>query len=335
MELKLISSANLQLFFEKLLQSGKIMIAPVLKPNGKVYFQPVKAYSDVATDYIQTVFSAKSVVFPKVETLFAFTKKDGKITLTNSLDNIPETVIWGLRPCDASAFDYLSDFFLRENPDSYFKTRKDRTTLVTFSCSHSDEACFCTSVGLNPGSTIGSDLQMTVMNKEVYVEILTEKGKQASAIATSLFSETETKDKAPFLANPVTRFSMDAIKDKMKQAYDSAEWKHLSLGCFSCGACAFSCPTCSCFDIQDEGTQDNGKRLRCWDACGFGLFTKHSSGHNPKPTQVERRRQRLMHKFHYSVENLGRISCVGCGRCIRICPAHLNIFENILSVTKD
>lgn len=335
MEIKLISSINLQKFFEKLLQSGKIMVAPVLKQNGKVYFQPVKSYSEVATDYIQTVFSAKSVVFPKVETLFSYSKKDGDITITDSIDSIPETVVWGLRPCDSSAFDYLTEFFLRENPDIYYKTRKERTTLISFSCSQSDEFCFCTSVGLNPGSHAGSDVHLTKMNDEFYVEVVTENGMKAIGLEPSLFSNTDIRDKSGFLAKPVTQFSIDEIKDKIKNVYDNAEWKNISLGCFSCGACAFSCPTCTCFDIQDEGTQDEGMRLRCWDACGFGQFTKHASGHNPKPTQTERRRQRLMHKFKYSVDNLGIISCVGCGRCIRVCPAHLNIFENILSVTKD
>jgi len=223
---------------------------------------------------------------------------------------------------------------LKENPDTYFAARKEKTTLIAISCAKADDACFCTSVELNPGSTSGSDILLTAMSESVYVEVMTEKGKAVVEIAASLFTPGEEKSKEEFLAKVTSVFSMDEVKERIKTAYDSAEWKHASMGCFGCGACAFACPTCTCFDIQDEGTQDSGKRLRCWDACGFGLFTKHTSGHNPRTNQTERRRQRLMHKFKYSVENLGIVSCVGCGRCIRNCPAHLNIFENILSVTK-
>jgi formate hydrogenlyase subunit 6/NADH:ubiquinone oxidoreductase subunit I len=328
-----IKSSQLASFFDQLIQSGKVVIAPVLKKSGKVFFEAVKSYDQVATDYIQTGFSAKSVVFPKVEELFSFVKNDEDIEITTHLENIPETVVWGLRPCDSSAFNYLTEFFLRENPDTYFAARKEKTTLIAISCAKADEACFCTSVDLHPGSTVGSDMLLTMMGEDVYVEVTTEKGKAAIETAASLFTTSEEKSKDEFLAKLTAVFSMEEVKERIKTAYDNAEWKHESLGCFGCGACAFSCPTCTCFDIQDEGTQNKGKRLRCWDACGFGQFTKHASGHNPRHNQTERRRQRLMHKFKYSVENLGIVSCVGCGRCIRICPAHLNIFENILSVT--
>ncbi len=63
---------------------------------------------------------------------------------------------------------------------------------------------------------------------------------------------------------------------------DAAVWVEQSLRCLGCGACAFVCPTCACFDIQDEARPLRATRLRCWDSCGFGLFTLHTSGHNPR-----------------------------------------------------
>jgi sulfhydrogenase subunit beta (sulfur reductase) len=102
--------------------------------------------------------------------------------------------------------------------------------------------------------------------------------------------------------------------------------------CLGCGACAFVCPTCACFDIQDEGSRAGGKRLRCWDSCGFAMFTLHTSGHNPREEQSQRWRQRLMHKFAYMPERQQVLGCVGCGRCSRACPADMEIREHILAV---
>ncbi|HQG47178.1 MAG TPA: 4Fe-4S dicluster domain-containing protein, partial [bacterium] len=70
-----------------------------------------------------------------------------------------------------------------------------------------------------------------------------------------------------------------------------------------------------------------GTRLRCWDSCGSALFTLHASGHNPRHLQSERWRQRMMHKFSYMPEQLQVPGCVGCGRCLRACPADMNLIE--------
>ena len=48
------------------------------------------------------------------------------------------------------------------------------------------------------------------------------------------------------------------------------------------------CPTCHCFDIQDETQGDYGRRVRNWDNCMSWLFTMHGTGHNPRGTPRRR-----------------------------------------------
>ncbi len=78
----------------------------------------------------------------------------------------------------------------------------------------------------------------------------------------------------------------------------------------------------------------DGVRIRSWDSCMFPLFTKETSGHNPRPSQKERWRQRTMHKFKYYVDNFNAISCVGCGRCVMYCPVNIDIRKIIEDISK-
>ena len=75
--------------------------------------------------------------------------------------------------------------------------------------------------------------------------------------------------------------------------------------------------------------------MRIWDTCALGIFTKHASGHNPREEQRNRWRNRVMHKFQYTDEQFGMLSCVGCGRCGRNCPAQLNIVEQVNSIMEE
>jgi ferredoxin len=40
-------------------------------------------------------------------------------------------------------------------------------------------------------------------------------------------------------------------------------------------------------------------------------------------------RQRVMHKFLYTVDNFGKVFCVGCGRCVAKCPVNIDLRETI------
>jgi len=65
--------------------------------------------------------------------------------------------------------------------------------------------------------------------------------------------------------------------------------------------------------------------VRVWDSCQFTLYSQHASGHNPRFQPHKRYRNRVMDKFKYTLDMVGLLSCVGCGRCVRVCPAGIDI----------
>jgi formate hydrogenlyase subunit 6/NADH:ubiquinone oxidoreductase subunit I len=310
---------------------GKRILAPK-QIGAKVDFAPVASLDEVSLDQVQTVQSPKMAIFPRVEELLSFRSADGRVELRErELDRLPETVVFGLRPCDAAAIAALKAIFTWDSPDRLFSARLARTTIVGVACSRADADCFCTSVGGSPGGVAGSDILLTAMGQGGYLaEIVSARGRELLRSADALFGSAANMDKQSRLATVQALFDPAAVAAALAGLFDDAGfWEEQSRRCIGCGACAYVCPTCACFDIQDEGGAAGGRRLRCWDSCGFGLFTLHTSGHNPRPLQSQRWRQRLMHKFAYMPERQSVLGCVGCGRCSRACPVDMNVLEHL------
>lgn len=329
---KILKKGSLDELIKKLKSGGKRVYAPVDK-GGKILFNEVDSAAAMAADYVQTTLSAKDVILPRCEEMMRFTTGQGTVAMEKEPDMPPSAVVIGVRPCDARSLAVVNAVYLTDYNDALYKSKIDNTTIIGISCAKCDEYCFCTSVNGSPGGTEGSDILLTEVEGGNYLaEIVTEKGKALAAAAPELFTAAGNEDKEKHLADVKVQFDIKAVTAKLPGMFDAGVWITQSLRCIGCGTCSYVCPACTCFDIQDETDGNRGVRLRCWDSCGFGQFTLHTSGHNPREVQSQRWRQRIMHKFSYQPDQLQVTGCVGCGRCSRACPVDMNILEHIKDI---
>lgn len=322
---KYITQQNLNTLLDSLIAAGIRVVAPRLNAGTPLY-EPLKSSGEMTLGQLPRR-SAKEAFFPVCEEILSYGKEGQQVTLTD-IDpaTFPETVLVGVRSCDAAAIPVLDAVFSWDYKDEFFLERRRKSTIIGLACTTADDACFCTAVGLSPTDTRGSDLFLTPLEGGGYAcETYSDKGEQLIAGHKELFSETNGSKTLPLAAPQMEKFDLKKVKAWLDEHFEDPLWDSIATRCVGCGACAFVCPACHCFDIVDEGTEIAGKRRKSWDSCGFRKFTHHASGHNPRDLQPKRYRNRIMHKFKYYDDKFGQTLCTGCGRCVRICPVGIDI----------
>jgi len=288
-------------------------------------------------NFRNTRLSPKSIVFPQSERMFEYSldgnREDAHIVKEAPKDFSPQAVV-GIRPCDALAFHLVRINF--DNPqyqDPWWVRRMESTTLIGFGCNEPCPSCFCTSVGGAPFGEKGLDALLYDLGDRFLVRSLTPKGEvllgkiEMGSEADDVALRKATKLSESAAERVSSRVPTERLKEKVvNQLFAAPFWERVSFACINCGTCTYLCPTCWCFDIQDEVSGKDGDRIRNWDACMFPLFTLHGSGHNPRDKKLQRVRQRFMHKLKYYVDKYGDgVACVGCGRCVQFCPVNIDI----------
>lgn len=317
--------------------------APV-KEKGDIIFKKILKPEDIVLDYLNSKIPPKEVLFPQMEVLFEY-KLDGKnVEITDRQDLDEKIVIFGVRPCDAYSFKLFANFFSFHGTlkDEIYLKKKENTTLIGIGCNNPRTTCFCTSVEGHPFKKDDVDIFLSDLGDNYLVEGISDKGKSLVQKLSWLTDATDAdKQKAQELSKQAeksisTKMDVETAIKFFKTNFEHAIWKEISENCINCGTCTYLCPTCTCFDVIDETDHYNnkGRRIRIWDTCQSCLYTLETSGHNPRPNKIQRCRNRILHKFSYYPQNYNLIGCVGCGRCIQLCPVNNDIRIIIEKVNK-
>jgi heterodisulfide reductase subunit C len=289
---------------------------------------------------LKTVRSVKDFFFPQTENIASFRRQGKNISITASRDPAEPFIIFGARGCDVHGMEVLDKVFLCDPVDTFYRSRRENAVMISMACNEPEDTCFCGLFDVDASEPHG-DVVTRVVGDALYWDAKTPKGEALTETVKNLFAQTDARDESAAMKNkeeirarvaelPLLSLSLDGFDgDALLEKFNSPLWGILSQACVGCGTCTFVCPTCQCYDIQDFDTGHGIQRFRCWDSCMYSDFTLMAHG-NPRFTQLERFRQRFMHKLvYFPANNDGMYSCVGCGRCVEKCPFSLSIVKVI------
>src|SRR3989338_5319563 len=239
------------------------VLGPVLE-DGIWTYQPVSGA--VRLDHPNTKQSPKGLAFPQREIFFSFEQIKGEAPrLTQVLPKEQRHAVFGVRPRGGGGGARPGKVFNDHVEDKYYTSRRKNIAYVGLACNKPPSPnCFCLSVGGSPVSTDGLDVQMTDLGDRYFVKAITETGKAMMAAGGKIFADPSAADQkqvkqvhADAVAYPQRKINdPDGAPAKLKANFNSPLWEEMAKACIGCGICTFLCPTCHCFDINDERSEE-------------------------------------------------------------------------------
>lgn len=340
MRARIIAQSDLLKLVDLLCRDREV-IAPFYDRGRDTYFDTV---TDENRDRIQIhipnpYHPPKRFVLPQIERIMRIRRANGSFAVEPSYWE-QKRAIFGIRSCDVAGIYHLDRFFLgREFRDIYYEKRRQNLFLVNVVCTDPvrdiNDECYCLCSDTGPAARDHFDLQLMDLGEGEFMAVA------GSPAGEALFAEPIFKHgnqahidrRRAILAEVRKRFKVTTGWFSATVRYVSQgkilekTWEEIGQRCLECGGCTYVCPACTCFTVSDR-QMENGEveRVRLWDACALGGFTRMAGGHNPRKAVHDRRNRRFFRKLaHYFIQRELAVACVGCGRCAAVCHGDIGM----------
>jgi len=340
MKARILDRAGVLKIVDLLRQQGYEVIAPFCGRGRDTYFDTV---TDQNRDQIEIhlpnpYYPPKRYVFPHMERLMKIRRENGKILFEPSVET-HKRAIFGIRSCDVAGIYHLDRFYLgRDFKDAYYENLRKNLFLVNIVCTDVDrdinDECFCVCADTGPAAREHFDLQIMDLGGEFMAVAGTSAGE--AMFADPIFKKgtpAQVEKRHAILDEVRKRFKTTTSWFSATVRYVSQEkilektWEEIGNRCLECGGCTYVCPACTCFTVSDRQMgPDEVERVRIWDSCALGGFTRMAGGFNPRRAVHDRRNRRFFRKLaHYFIQRELSMACIGCGRCAAVCHGDIGM----------
>jgi len=341
MKARILERRDVLKIVDLLQAQGYEVIAPFPSLGRDTYFDTVTTENrnEILLHFPNPYYPPKRYVFPHIERLMTFTHSDGELHIEPAYEQ-PKRAIFGIRSCDLAGIYHLDRFYLgREFRDVYYENHRKNLFLVNFVCSDPDQdigkECFCVCTDTGPAARDHFDLQLMDLGDQFMAVAGTAAGE--ALFADSVFHKATEEDvskrraildqcRRSFKKDTTSWFSA-TVRYITRGEILEKTWEEIGNRCLECGGCTYVCPACTCFTVSDRQISPHEvERVRTWDACALGGFTRMAGGFNPRRAVHDRRNRRFFRKLaHYFIQRELSMACVGCGRCAAVCHGDIGM----------
>lgn len=336
-KLHLIPEGRLEEVITRLSRVYDRVIIPERVKGRGVVFKEYTEWSKVTLEYTKTLNNPIHYIRPVEITLYTYTlpnsnsRELGKLRAEYKLPRIKQ-VLFAIHPCDAHAVKYLDRVLIGKGVvDPYYKALRDNTVIVVLECNSSDEYCFCETLETykTPEETV--DIKLARVREGYILKPLSETGR---IIVEKLLADILVDYSGEWpRRKPGNTIGFEKSKLKLLEdgrIVDRASAEKYVEKCILCEACTNLCPTCFCSDIVHTPISTSKfKAVMRKASCQSRYYSMIAVEKVILDKKELRFKWRILHKFTFSKRMYGIYGCVGCGRCIALCPSRISIVEFI------